>query len=43
MKSLARYRWFVLGVFFAFALLHQADRLLISPVTTSIAEAGRAL
>ncbi|MER3514037.1 MAG: MFS transporter [Chloroflexota bacterium] len=37
-KPLARYRWFVLGVFFAFALLHQADRLLISPLTTSIME-----
>lgn len=33
-----RYRWFVVAVFFFFILLHQADRLLISPLTTSIME-----
>ncbi|HKZ54232.1 MAG TPA: MFS transporter [Anaerolineales bacterium] len=33
-----RYRWFVVFVFFAFILLHQSDRLLISPLTTSIME-----
>jgi MFS family permease len=37
MKS--RYRWFVVFVFFAFMLLHQADRLLIGPLTTPIMEA----
>ncbi len=36
MKS--RYRWFVLGVFFAFMLLHQADKLMIGPLTTPIME-----
>jgi MFS family permease len=34
MKS--RYRWFVAFVFFLFLLLHQADKLLIGPLTTSI-------
>ena len=34
MKS--RYRWFVVFVFFAFMLLHQADKLLIGPLTTPI-------
>ena len=33
-----RYRWFVLAVFFAFMLLHQADKLLIGPLTTPIME-----
>lgn len=36
MKPHPRYRWFVVAVFFAFMLLHQSDRLLISPLTTSI-------
>jgi MFS family permease len=36
MKS--RYRWFVVFVFFLFLLLHQADKLLIGPLTTSIME-----
>ena len=36
MKS--RYRWFVVCVFFLFMLLHQADKLLIGPLTTSIIE-----
>jgi MFS family permease len=31
-------RWFVVGVFFAFMLLHQADMLLIGPLTTPIME-----
>ncbi len=35
----ARYRWFVVAVFFVFTLLHQADKLLISPLTTPIMEA----
>lgn len=34
----SRYRWFVVGVFFVFMLLHQADKLLIGPLTTSIME-----
>jgi len=33
-----KYRWFVVAVFFAFMLLHQADKLLISPLTTPIME-----
>ncbi len=36
MKS--RYRWFVVFVFFMFMLLHQADKLLIGPLTTPIME-----
>ncbi len=36
MKS--RYRWFVAFVFFLFLLLHQADKLLIGPLTTNIME-----
>ena len=38
MKSSSRYRWFVVAVFFAFMLLHQADKLLIGPLTTPIME-----
>jgi MFS family permease len=38
MRSRSRYRWFVVGVFFAFMLLHQADKLLIGPLTTPIME-----
>ena len=34
MKS--RYRWYVAAVMFLFLLLHQADKLLIGPLTTSI-------
>ena len=36
MKS--RYRWFVVFVFFMFMLLHQADKLLIGPLTTPVME-----
>jgi MFS family permease len=32
----AGYRWFVVFVFFTFLLLHQADKLLIGPLTTAI-------
>ena len=32
------YRWFVIGTFFVFILLHQADKLLIGPLTTPIME-----
>ncbi|HOG46998.1 MAG TPA: MFS transporter, partial [Anaerolineae bacterium] len=32
----SRYRWFVFAVFFVFVLLHQADKLLIGPLTTPI-------
>ncbi|MCU0489299.1 MAG: MFS transporter [Anaerolineales bacterium] len=38
MKSGNRYRWFVLAIFFFFTLLHQADKLLIGPLTTPIME-----
>lgn len=31
-----RYRWFVVGTFFAFVLLHQVDQLLIGPLTPRI-------
>jgi len=33
-----RYRWFVVAILFAFMLLHQADKLLIGPLTTPIIE-----
>jgi MFS family permease len=36
MKAQSRYRWFVVGVFFMFMLLHQSDKLLIGPLTTPI-------
>jgi MFS family permease len=36
MKTPTRYRWFVVAVFFTFMLLHQADKLLIGPLTTPI-------
>jgi len=39
MQSPSRHRWFVVAVFFAFMLLHQADKLLIGPLTTPIMEA----
>jgi MFS family permease len=34
----SRHRWFVLAAMFAFILLHQADKLLIGPLTTPIME-----
>lgn len=36
--KVSRYRWFVFAVFFLFMLLHQADKLLIGPLTTPIME-----
>jgi len=36
MQTQSKYRWFVVGVFFVFMLLHQADKLLIGPLTTPI-------
>lgn len=33
-----KYRWFVVGIFFLFMLLHQADKLLVGPLTTPIME-----
>ena len=36
MKVSSRYRWLVVGIFFAFMLLHQSDKLLIGPLTTQI-------
>jgi MFS transporter, Spinster family, sphingosine-1-phosphate transporter len=38
MPSHQRYRWFVVALFFIFMLLHQADKLLIGPMTTDIME-----
>ena len=38
MKTQSRYRWFVVGIFFVFMLLHQCDKLLIGPLTTPIME-----
>ena len=37
MKS-RRYRWYVAAVMFLFLLLHQADKLLVGPLTTAIME-----
>ncbi len=37
-QTRSRHRWFVLFTFFLFVLLHQADKLLISPLTTPIME-----
>jgi predicted MFS family arabinose efflux permease len=34
----SRYRWFVVGVFFIFMLLHQTDKLLIGPLESQIRE-----
>ena len=34
----SRYRWYVAAVMFLFLLLHQADKLLIGPLTTAIME-----
>jgi len=36
MKSSSRYRWLVVVIFFFFVLLHQADKLLIGPLTENI-------
>ena len=36
MEKKNHYRWFVIAVFFVFMLLHQADKLLIGPLTTPI-------
>ena len=36
MKSSSRYPWVVVTIFFFFALLHQADKLLIGPLTENI-------
>jgi MFS family permease len=36
MKAISRYRWFVVVIFFFFVLLHQADKLLIGPLTEFI-------
>lgn len=36
MKKTSHYRWFVISVFFMFMLLHQADKLLIGPMTSKI-------
>lgn len=36
MKPKSNYRWFVIAAFFMFMLLHQADKLLIGPLTTPI-------
>lgn len=35
-RSISRYRWFVVGVFFVFMLLHQTDRLMIGPMQETI-------
>ncbi len=35
-KRPSRYRWYVVGVFFFFMLLHQVDQLLIGPLTPRI-------
>lgn len=36
MEKGSKYRWFVVGVFFVFMLLHQMDKLLIGPLTPAI-------
>jgi len=38
MYKQSNYRWFVVLIFFLFMLLHQADKLLIGPLTTPIME-----
>lgn len=38
MNQTGRYRYFIVGLFFLFMLLHQADKLLIGPLTTPIME-----
>jgi MFS family permease len=37
-KESSGYRWFVVGVFFTFMLIHQSDRLLIGTLTPDIIE-----
>jgi len=37
-QAYSRHRWFAVFVFFLFVMLHQADKLLISPLTTPIME-----
>jgi MFS family permease len=37
-KDLSRYRWFVVGVFFFFMLLHQTDKLMIGSLQVPISE-----
>jgi MFS family permease len=41
MKTSSRYPWLVVGIFFSFMLLHQADKLLIGPLTTPIMDTFR--
>lgn len=36
MVKQTRYRWFVVGIFFVFMLLHQSDKLLIGPLLSDI-------
>ena len=36
MSKFKNYRWFVIFIFFMFMLLHQADKLLIGPMTSAI-------
>lgn len=36
MQKSSNYRWFIVGVFFIFMLLHQSDKLLIGPLTSQI-------
>ncbi len=38
MRQQSKHRWFVVGVFFFFMLLHQSDKLLIGSLTTKIME-----
>ncbi len=38
MRQQTKHRWFVVGVFFFFMLLHQSDKLLIGSLTTKIME-----
>lgn len=38
MRPKTKYRWFVLAMMFGFVVLHQADKYLISPLTTPIME-----
>jgi len=38
MKTSSNYRWLVVVIFFFFVLLHQADKLLIGPLTKNIIE-----
>jgi MFS family permease len=38
MRTKNRYPWLVVVIFFSFILLHQSDKLLISPLTTPIME-----